>query len=73
MHLLDEQISLTDGNVFVRVQKPPNLGSARGRREKLRIDLSFISGCRRGSYEGKAYKKRRRRFKKNSMVQRHLS
>lgn len=36
MHLLDEQISLTDGNVFACIQKKerkkksPDLGSARG-------------------------------------------
>ncbi len=34
MHLLDEQISLTDGNAFVFVQKTPNLGSARGGKKK---------------------------------------
>lgn len=49
MHLLDEQISLTDGNVFFFIQKTQILD----RRKKLTIDLSF-SGCgeevKRGSH-----------------------
>lgn len=41
MHLLDEQISLTDGNVFVFAQNPKSWICEAQKKKQLTIDLNL--------------------------------